>query len=94
MVEELLLLRGRPAYYRIYLQGILNPGWARDFVDLKLERVHSSATADVTILKGEVVDQGTHDELLERCSLYRRIFARYTSDRSIMNAAHPTAAGS
>jgi ATP-binding cassette subfamily B protein len=27
--------------------------------------------------RGEVVDQGTHDELLERCELYRRIFARY-----------------
>lgn len=27
--------------------------------------------------RGEVVDQGTHDELLGRCELYRRIFARY-----------------
>jgi ATP-binding cassette subfamily B protein len=27
--------------------------------------------------KGAVVDVGTHDELLERCTLYRRIFARY-----------------
>ncbi len=31
----------------------------------------------VVLRKGEVVDAGTHDELLERCSLYRRIFARY-----------------
>lgn len=31
----------------------------------------------VVLRKGEVVDQGTHDELLERCGLYRRIFARY-----------------
>jgi ATP-binding cassette subfamily B protein len=31
----------------------------------------------VVLRKGEVIDQGTHDELLERCSLYRRIFARY-----------------
>jgi ATP-binding cassette, subfamily B, bacterial len=27
--------------------------------------------------KGEIVDQGTHAELLTRCALYRRIFARY-----------------
>lgn len=31
----------------------------------------------VVLRKGEVVDVGTHDELLERCGLYRRIFARY-----------------
>ena len=27
--------------------------------------------------KGAVVDQGTHAELMERCALYKRIFARY-----------------
>ena len=27
--------------------------------------------------KGEIVDQGTHAELLTRCALYQRIFARY-----------------
>ncbi len=27
--------------------------------------------------KGELVDQGTHSELLARCALYQRIFARY-----------------
>lgn len=32
----------------------------------------------VLVLKGgEVVDQGTHDELMTRCELYRRIFVRY-----------------
>jgi ATP-binding cassette subfamily B protein len=31
----------------------------------------------LVLRRGEVVDQGTHDELLERCDLYRRIFARY-----------------
>ena len=29
---------------------------------------------------GELVDQGSHDELLKRCELYQRIFARYDSD--------------
>jgi ATP-binding cassette subfamily B protein len=27
--------------------------------------------------KGKVIDQGTHHELLARCALYQRIFARY-----------------
>jgi ATP-binding cassette subfamily B protein len=27
--------------------------------------------------RSQIVDQGTHEELLERCDLYRRIFARY-----------------
>jgi ATP-binding cassette, subfamily B, bacterial len=32
----------------------------------------------VLVLKhGEVVDEGTHEELLARCDLYQRIFARY-----------------
>ncbi|MCO5220027.1 MAG: ABC transporter ATP-binding protein/permease [Thermomicrobiales bacterium] len=34
----------------------------------------------VVLRKGEVVDVGSHDELLDRCALYRRIFARYDSD--------------
>jgi ATP-binding cassette subfamily B protein len=31
----------------------------------------------VVLRKGAVVDVGSLDELLERCALYRRIFARY-----------------
>src|SRR5207253_1797244 len=31
----------------------------------------------LVLRRGEVVDQGTHDELMARCDLYRRIFARY-----------------
>jgi ATP-binding cassette subfamily B protein len=32
----------------------------------------------VLVMKhGEAVDEGTHDELLARCDLYQRIFARY-----------------
>ena len=30
--------------------------------------------------QGHIVDQGTHDELLGRCSLYQRIFARYEEE--------------
>lgn len=29
--------------------------------------------------KGELIDQGTHDELMERCAAYRRIFSHYDS---------------
>ena len=35
----------------------------------------------LVLQKGELVDSGTHEELLERCDLYRRIFARY--DRAL-----------
>ena len=31
----------------------------------------------LVLYQNEIVDQGTHEELLERCDLYRRIFARY-----------------
>jgi ATP-binding cassette subfamily B protein len=31
----------------------------------------------LVLRRGELVDQGTHDELIGRCSAYRRIFARY-----------------
>jgi ATP-binding cassette subfamily B protein len=32
----------------------------------------------ILVLKqGQIIDQGSHPELLNRCDLYRRIFARY-----------------
>jgi ATP-binding cassette subfamily B protein len=31
----------------------------------------------LVLRRGELVDQGTHDELMGRCEAYRRIFARY-----------------
>jgi ATP-binding cassette subfamily B protein len=31
----------------------------------------------LVLRRGELIDQGTHDELLERCETYRRIFAHY-----------------
>ncbi len=31
----------------------------------------------LVLRRGELVDQGTHEELMERCGDYRRIFARY-----------------
>ncbi|MDQ4099898.1 MAG: ABC transporter ATP-binding protein/permease, partial [Chloroflexota bacterium] len=34
------------------------------------------------IRQGHLIDQGTHDELLARCDLYRRIFAHYETEGS------------
>jgi ATP-binding cassette subfamily B protein len=31
----------------------------------------------LVLQRGQIIDQGTHDELIERCETYRRIFARY-----------------
>ena len=31
----------------------------------------------IVLRRGELVDQGNHEELMERCEAYRRIFARY-----------------
>ena len=37
------------------------------------------ADSILVIRRGELIDQGTHEELLERSETYRRIFARYDS---------------
>ncbi|MEZ4499015.1 MAG: ATP-binding cassette domain-containing protein [Thermomicrobiales bacterium] len=34
----------------------------------------------VVLRKGEMIDFGTHDELLARCALYRRIFTHYDDE--------------
>jgi ATP-binding cassette subfamily B protein len=34
----------------------------------------------LVLRRGELIDQGSHDELIRRCSAYRRIFARYEVD--------------
>ena len=31
----------------------------------------------LVLRRGELVDQGTHEELMSRCTAYQRIFARY-----------------
>jgi ATP-binding cassette subfamily B protein len=41
----------------------------------------------LVLRRGELVDQGTHEELLVRCDLYRRIFARYESSPELTAAA-------
>ena len=41
--------------------------------------------------KGELIDQGTHEELLARCDLYRRIFARYDRALPVATREHTLA---
>lgn len=41
----------------------------------------------VVLRKGQVVDVGSHDELMERCRLYRRIFARYNTESTVTGVA-------
>lgn len=48
----------------------------------------------LVIRRGELVDQGTHDELLQRCDLYQRIFARYEPANRPVRAETTAPAGS
>jgi ATP-binding cassette subfamily B protein len=45
----------------------------------------------IVLRRGELVDQGTHEELLVRCDLYRRIFAHYEPAQvsEALSAANP-----
>jgi hypothetical protein len=54
---EFSLHRDQPAYYRIYFQGVLDPSWAGDFLDMRLESLYPVTAQEVTLLKGKVVDQ-------------------------------------
>ena len=40
----------------------------------------------LVLRKGELVDQGTHEELLDRCELYRRIFIHHETPASVTSA--------
>ncbi len=40
----------------------------------------------IVLRRGEIVDEGTHDELMARCDDYRRIFAHYAPARSTAEA--------
>jgi ATP-binding cassette subfamily B protein len=56
-------------------------------------RLSQIRTADLVLVirRGEVVDQGTHTELLTRSRLYRRIFAHYNEVDG--RSAEPSASG-
>ncbi len=43
----------------------------------------------LVLRRGELVDQGTHDELLERSAAYRHIFARYERQSDLASPAVP-----
>ena len=46
----------------------------------------------LVVRKGEVIDQGTHDELMGRCETYRRIFSHYESAPTATEQAIPMTA--
>jgi ATP-binding cassette subfamily B protein len=41
----------------------------------------------LVLQRGELVDQGTHDELIRGCVPYRRIFARHETDLPPLNSS-------
>ncbi len=45
------------------------------------------ADSILVLRQGQLVDQGTHEELLQRCDLYRRIFAHYDSKQDSSKTA-------
>jgi ATP-binding cassette subfamily B protein len=47
----------------------------------------------LVLRQGEIVDQGTHAELIDRCDLYRRIFAHYDglNDDALLQSAQSSA---
>lgn len=44
----------------------------------------------LVVRKGEIIDQGTHDELMVRCETYRRIFSHYESAPATIAASEQT----
>jgi ATP-binding cassette subfamily B protein len=43
----------------------------------------------LVLKRGELIDQGTHAELLERCDMYRRIFAHHGKETRPLYLEHP-----
>jgi ATP-binding cassette subfamily B protein len=43
----------------------------------------------LVLRQGELVDQGTHDDLIRRSTTYRRIFARYEVDLPPLEESAP-----
>jgi ATP-binding cassette subfamily B protein len=41
--------------------------------------------------RGELIDQGNHNELLQRCETYRRIFAHYETALPAASDTRPLA---
>jgi len=46
----------------------------------------------LVLRRGRLVDQGTHEELIARCDLYRRIFAHYEPTRPVADLESAPAA--
>ncbi len=64
------------------MDGLEAEDYDRAYTDTTLlitHRLSQIRWADWVLVmrQGEIVDQGTHDDLLGRCDLYRRIFSHY-----------------
>jgi hypothetical protein len=46
-----------PAYYRIYVQGVVEPGWFEEYTDMRMAQIEFSSNLSMTIFAGELVDQ-------------------------------------
>jgi hypothetical protein len=49
---------GKPATYRITIQGTLNSSWSRAFNDMNITNEHSADGVPFSVLTGQLVDQG------------------------------------
>jgi ATP-binding cassette subfamily B protein len=61
------------------IQGAINRVLEGRTTLLITHRLSQIRRADriLVLHQGEILDQGSHEELIERCDLYKRIFARY-----------------
>ena len=57
MYREIGVRCSQPAYYRIYVQGILDARWLRDYIDMGADRRPDADVVIVTKLAGELTDQ-------------------------------------
>jgi ATP-binding cassette subfamily B protein len=48
-----------------------------DEIQKALKRVQQGRTTFLILDQGQLVDQGTHEELMQHCAVYQRLFSRY-----------------
>jgi ATP-binding cassette subfamily B protein len=56
----------------------------------RLSQIRRAGTI-LVLKRGELIDQGSHDELLERCDTYRRMFTHYDTALPVASKTQPLA---